>query len=868
MKIAKEISITRFFAQVLFLLIPTFFVVSFILWNGSQYLAVMRSQWIEQTFYFGTGMLISFFIYQFRFRFLPLFLSIVILFYFIYKTLDEYAVGEFDSFFILIKFLTFSYLFAIGWLCGWGLQRVRFFPIILSSILFILSIYLISKTGEITVGKLLQTLIPIGVYTIYLIFTNEALYKTENTQGVFWWRFSKRLILFSLFMSFVFSSVIYLMYDEINAKVADYGGNGKEGENQMLKTEKDNTVKNRESMGLGSNNNRNGCPEPILCAHIDSYIPGTDIPNPLYLTSYHFTKYDTTTETFERDSLNVLNDEFIPDPSKIPLFFTEVDSSRIRKALGTKNKKTVEVEVYKKRLSADAFVAPSTAFFVQPITVEKDFQKEFTSAYRSKSYVSDLNSAYFIYNTPNPEIVAFQQQRFEVLRKAKNYDEVDKQFMKYYTFFPSGNTYNPIRHLADSISKNKNTIIDKVLGVRDYFLARNELGEQIYKYSDNPGIPGLPGASKLLYFLFESKKGYCAYYAASTVFLLRAMNIPSRIVTGFLTVDRSDKNKGWYWFYEDQSHAWVQVFFPEYGWIDFDTTVGNDEAEQSPKPDGTPPMQPPKAVLAANGTVIDVDTLKRITTLRIDKFIFKDVEYNQIDAIKNFDLRIANIWKDSVQIPINLLKPKDHVMAVSYAEKLKILSTENSVVAMLGKLPNEIPTDDIFIKSIKEKEKQTSVNKNETVPKPLTYYMKRVFFFLMAFVLACFLLPSVFYTWLKWKMKRSKTINSKAYYTYRSSIFLLNQLKVSRYQETPLYFAKNRVDIDFDTNFTQFMNTYLKTKYSNQELNRDEQNFINHFFNPFQQKVKSKYKLSTRILYFFNLNQFIHYFQLPELETK
>jgi hypothetical protein len=36
--------------------------------------------------------------------------------------------------------------------------------------------------------------------------------------------------------------------------------------------------------------------------------------------------------------------------------------------------------------------------------------------------------------------------------------------------------------------------------------------------------------------------------------------------------------------------------FPEYGWIDFDTTVGNDEAEQSPTPDGTPPMEPPRPI--------------------------------------------------------------------------------------------------------------------------------------------------------------------------------------------------------------------------------------------------------------------------------
>src|SRR5689334_24556482 len=62
--------------------------------------------------------------------------------------------------------------------------------------------------------------------------------------------------------------------------------------------------------------------------------------------------------------------------------------------------------------------------------------------------------------------------------------------------------------------------------------------------------------------LFRSK-GYCAYYAGATLFMLRSLGIPSRIAVGFLTEDRSDKNKGWYWYYANQAHAWVQVYFPD-----------------------------------------------------------------------------------------------------------------------------------------------------------------------------------------------------------------------------------------------------------------------------------------------------------------
>ncbi|MBK7040478.1 MAG: hypothetical protein IPH46_08425 [Bacteroidetes bacterium] len=320
MKVLKDISISRFFAQVVFLLLPTVILATFILWNSNQYFTLLRAQWFSQAVYFASGLLLSYFLFQFRFRFLPLMLGLLFLFFSIYKILDNYTIGEFDGFFISVQFLLFAYLFTFGWLCGWGLQRISFSPIILSTIFFLISIFLISKTGEITIAKLLQYLSPVVLYTVYMIYTNESLRKTENTHGIFWWRFSKRLVLFCAFLMLVFGAVIYFMYGEMNARVDEFGGLGKEGENQMLQTKKDQSVKNRESMGLGGNNNRNKNPEPLFCAHIESYIPGTDIPNPLYLTSYHFTKFDTATETFERDSTNKFNDEFIPNPANIPLF--------------------------------------------------------------------------------------------------------------------------------------------------------------------------------------------------------------------------------------------------------------------------------------------------------------------------------------------------------------------------------------------------------------------------------------------------------------------------------------------------------------------------------------------------------------------
>ena len=59
--------------------------------------------------------------------------------------------------------------------------------------------------------------------------------------------------------------------------------------------------------------------------------------------------------------------------------------------------------------------------------------------------------------------------------------------------------------------------------------------------------------------------------------MLRAMGIPTRFTTGFATINRSDKNKGWYWFYASQAHAWTQVYFPGYGWLDFDKCIATPD---------------------------------------------------------------------------------------------------------------------------------------------------------------------------------------------------------------------------------------------------------------------------------------------------
>ena len=67
------------------------------------------------------------------------------------------------------------------------------------------------------------------------------------------------------------------------------------------------------------------------------------------------------------------------------------------------------------------------------------------------------------------------------------------------------------------------------------------------------------------------KQGFCQYYATTMAAILRDVDIPARIVEGFLPGD-VDPRTGIETVQFSQAHAWVEVYFPGYGWVRFDPT--------------------------------------------------------------------------------------------------------------------------------------------------------------------------------------------------------------------------------------------------------------------------------------------------------
>jgi transglutaminase-like putative cysteine protease len=71
-------------------------------------------------------------------------------------------------------------------------------------------------------------------------------------------------------------------------------------------------------------------------------------------------------------------------------------------------------------------------------------------------------------------------------------------------------------------------------------------------------------------FLFEMDAGYCTYFATTMVAMLRSQDIPARFAVGY-TPGQQVSDDEWVVRGYD-SHAWVEVYFPGHGWVEFDPT--------------------------------------------------------------------------------------------------------------------------------------------------------------------------------------------------------------------------------------------------------------------------------------------------------
>ncbi|MCX7854682.1 MAG: transglutaminase-like domain-containing protein, partial [Anaerolineae bacterium] len=118
------------------------------------------------------------------------------------------------------------------------------------------------------------------------------------------------------------------------------------------------------------------------------------------------------------------------------------------------------------------------------------------------------------------------------------------------------------RELALQIAAGKDNPYDIAVAVTEYLRAN-------IRYSQT--VPPVPrGREPLDWFLFDLRRGFCNYYASAEVVLLRSLGIPARLAVGFA----SGKWEGGRYLVRDKdAHAWPEVYFPGFGWVEFEPTA-------------------------------------------------------------------------------------------------------------------------------------------------------------------------------------------------------------------------------------------------------------------------------------------------------
>ncbi|HWR65574.1 MAG TPA: transglutaminase domain-containing protein [Bellilinea sp.] len=121
-----------------------------------------------------------------------------------------------------------------------------------------------------------------------------------------------------------------------------------------------------------------------------------------------------------------------------------------------------------------------------------------------------------------------------------------------------------VSQLTERIVSGAGSPYDQALRIQDYLRQNFSYDLTVDRAPEN--------ADAVDDFLFASQSGFCSHFATAMAVMLRTRGIPARVVSGY-AMGSFDFERGEYRVPADAAHAWVEVFFPGYGWIEFEPTA-------------------------------------------------------------------------------------------------------------------------------------------------------------------------------------------------------------------------------------------------------------------------------------------------------
>ncbi|MBI5894142.1 MAG: DUF3488 domain-containing protein [Deltaproteobacteria bacterium] len=337
----------------------------------------------------------------------------------------------------------------------------------------------------------------------------------------------------------------------------------------------------------------------------------------------------------------------LDNPPQFPIYFRGIALDNYD---GISWKQTIKQSSFIARNTAGVFALKNTSgaedilkqeILLEPIETDVLFAASFGTALSgplpTRLRVDSMDSIYLL----RPPLARIEYTAYSAVTKegqgvkeskGQRVKESESQRVKeIYLQIPDG--VEAAAELAKKITKGIEAPYLKTIAIQE-FLQKN------YKYTLNPKKN--EGKTPLDDFLFYSKEGYCEHYATAMAIMLRTVNVPTRLVTGFL---QGEWNRfGNYLLVRQRdAHSWVEAYLPteksKGDWFTFDPTPSAETVGEMPLP-----------MSALN---LYLDSIR----WRWNRYIVHYTFLDQLAAARNIDTRFSYFFYN---IKNSFAKPKEY----------------------------------------------------------------------------------------------------------------------------------------------------------------------------------------------------------------
>lgn len=173
-----------------------------------------------------------------------------------------------------------------------------------------------------------------------------------------------------------------------------------------------------------------------------------------------------------------------------------------------------------------------------------------------------------------------------------------------------------------------------------------------YSYTLVPGVYGTHTADE---FWFDRKQGFCEHIASSFVLLMRALDIPARIVTGYQGGETNTID-GFWTVRQSDAHAWAEVWIAGQGWVRVDPT-----SAVAPGRTGTlQRLEAPRSVLTQAlvtlnpAFALNLRAMWEATNNRWNQWVLNYSQAKQLNLLRNLGFESPS-WEDLSYVLIGIV---------------------------------------------------------------------------------------------------------------------------------------------------------------------------------------------------------------------